>query len=622
VNLLKLHDVFEEDDKLYLMYENFDSITLGEVFYQHAWTQEQIANLVRELLAGVAYAQGMNLPMLAWTLSHVLLHRSCLSEDPRGAKIFGMGMVGTLAMGFSDISCWAPEAVDLFRRSGEGFILRMEGPQRMMCDLWSLGVVIFCVVAHKRPFSGDETELPKNITTNQWAFGISFDEMDMEAKALLESMLVIDPDKRLKAKFALLNPWIRRRWIHPPIGPAAFKSLYSYCTANLTKQLFGKFLIKFLNSEQLLLIYDAFCALDAQGDGLLCRRDVRSACVLYADAPVSAFDKIWACMCPEPLTSMSLSRFSECMAEQVLDGPNLRHAFESLDDDGSECISPEELWAELCGIDSSLTLDEVMVYMEEAEVQIGGEGEAAKDSKLEFAEFVRLFPERMRHLQSLQDRFDSSLAHAYDVSGNLEKVHSKVKAWIQTLDDNYVALDDQGGELLSAKKAGEPIKAIQELFSIIQEMLGNPPGIPNHQILGGKKVRLKKGETPGFGYDTFLQDKALMEHWPNLIDPECHRLRSALARKKGNANKVDRFSVNDSVLNVLNKIKHVVTWSKEQVEEYESLSDALRALEAPMAPTSLSGRGLALVAGEQDEEQANDDALLDEGTQKSGCCIA
>lgn len=287
-----------------------------------------------------------------------------------------------------------------------------------------------------------------------------------------------------------------------------------------------------------------------------------------------------------------------------------------MSDDGSECITPAELYAELAELDNHLTLKEVVDYMVEAERALGGgEGDMASDQQLSFDEFVRLFPERMRHLRGLEDRHQGSQSHGEHMNEQLQRLHGKGTTWIKTMETRVQQLEDAGWALLQARKSGDLVTEIQDHFTAICDLLSNTPGSDG---LGApaRKSRKKKDDTiPCFGYETFLQEKAAMEHWPSLIDAECKRVRSLLGRKKGNANKVDRFAVHDAVLNVLNKVKHVITWSKEQMEEYESLAEAMISNEQPMGPHSLSGRGLALMPGEEaNEQQAQDDPLGDEGT--------
>merc|ERR1712224_996468 len=227
--------------------------------------------------------------------------------------------------------------------------------------------------------------------------------------------------------------------------------------SSLPRKLFGRFLVKFLNSEQLRKVTEAFFSLDLQGDGVLCKKDILSACAAHAENQNSAFDTIWKYMCPEPLLSISLSRFSECMAEQVLDGRSLRHAFESLDDDGSECISPQELFDELRVFDDSLTLENVVAYVAEKDLNPhadGEENEVDKDCELHFNEFVQLFPERVKYVQTLHARKESTISQAAAYADALAEVKDDALEWVSDLEAKFNELHELTEELLNAKKVG------------------------------------------------------------------------------------------------------------------------------------------------------------------------
>jgi len=70
-------------------------------------------------------------------------------------------------------------------------------------------------------------------------------------------------------------------------------------------------------------------------------------------------------------------------------------------------------------------------------------------------------------------------------------------------------------------------------------------------------------------------------------------------------------------LNVLNKVRHVIAWAKEQMEEYESLVDTRKDLEGSITEPCLSGRGLP--AQQEEEEHDEEEGLLaDDGKGQAG----
>eukprot|EP00435_Cladocopium_sp_Y103_P017568 s2801_g4.t1 len=94
-----------------------------------------------------------------------------------------------------------------------------------------------------------------------------------------------------------MSEWIRRFW-------------GEFCRSPLAKRLFGRFLARFLDAGHFLQIAESFYALDNQGTGTINLKELQLAARKASHPPESV--------------------------EVVIDGRALCHAFESLEDDGSE----------------------------------------------------------------------------------------------------------------------------------------------------------------------------------------------------------------------------------------------------------------------------------------------
>eukprot|EP00298_Acanthocystis_sp_HF-20_P017063 c21659_g4_i2.p1 GENE.c21659_g4_i2~~c21659_g4_i2.p1 ORF type:complete len:479 (+),score=221.09 c21659_g4_i2:35-1438(+) len=78
-------------------------------------------------------------------------------------------------------------------------------------DLWSCGVVIYILLCGFPPFYGEtESEMFDKICAAQYSFPSPYwDLVSDEAKSIIESLLVLDPTKRLTAATALEHPWLK-----------------------------------------------------------------------------------------------------------------------------------------------------------------------------------------------------------------------------------------------------------------------------------------------------------------------------------------------------------------------------------------------------------------------------
>lgn len=78
------------------------------------------------------------------------------------------------------------------------------------CDLWSIGVITYNILAGYRPFEAKNRKaLFASIRSGQYPLcGEPWDDISEEAKHFISQLLVVDQDKRLSAEQALKHPWI------------------------------------------------------------------------------------------------------------------------------------------------------------------------------------------------------------------------------------------------------------------------------------------------------------------------------------------------------------------------------------------------------------------------------
>lgn len=90
------------------------------------------------------------------------------------------------------------------------------------CDLWSIGVITYILLAGYPPFSGDSTpEIFASIRHGCYGFpSPEWDNISMEAKDFIRQLLQMDPSARMTASKALDHCWFdspsRRRGTGAP----------------------------------------------------------------------------------------------------------------------------------------------------------------------------------------------------------------------------------------------------------------------------------------------------------------------------------------------------------------------------------------------------------------------
>merc|ERR1712086_168044 len=77
----------------------------------------------------------------------------------------------------------------------------------MQCDLWSLGVIVFILIAGYMPFSGSDDVQSKNIQEGKYTIKpAKWKNVSKEAQDFVQSLLRVDPEKRLTSSTALEHP--------------------------------------------------------------------------------------------------------------------------------------------------------------------------------------------------------------------------------------------------------------------------------------------------------------------------------------------------------------------------------------------------------------------------------
>ena len=79
----------------------------------------------------------------------------------------------------------------------------IKGNYSKKSDMWSLGVMLFLFLSGWYPFNGTtEEEVFRSIQSGKYSF-MFWDHVSMEAKELISSLLVVEPEERLRCEQAL-----------------------------------------------------------------------------------------------------------------------------------------------------------------------------------------------------------------------------------------------------------------------------------------------------------------------------------------------------------------------------------------------------------------------------------
>ena len=208
-NMVGLRDFFETESEWIIVME---LVTGGELFErlvtQGPYSEKEASRLMRQLAQGVA-----------WLHQNGICHRdlkpeNLLLSEPDGAtgevtvKICDFGLSVILKEEDGDIlqekqGTWAYWAPEMFATLGYG----------KQVDLWSLGVIMYILLAGQHPFDAPgrtDAQMRQNIQAGQLSFAHEqWTAVSEEAKQLIRALLRHEPRERMSPEMLLTQAWIK-----------------------------------------------------------------------------------------------------------------------------------------------------------------------------------------------------------------------------------------------------------------------------------------------------------------------------------------------------------------------------------------------------------------------------
>jgi len=215
-NIVQLQDVFEDDEKVYLVIELMDG---GELFdricsdFPSGYSEKESSTMIKKCLEAVQYLHSMGIIHRDLKPEN-LLFSSSVAGDFSEIKIsdFGLAKIWTGDM-LVKTACGSPNYV-----APEVLLNQMHG-YNFACDMWSLGVILYVLLCGFCPFFDECTPaLFSSITSGTYSFPSPYwDNISDDAKDLVQKMLVVDPVTRYTPEQALAHPWIQNNTRTDPI---------------------------------------------------------------------------------------------------------------------------------------------------------------------------------------------------------------------------------------------------------------------------------------------------------------------------------------------------------------------------------------------------------------------
>ncbi|KAG1930319.1 ribosomal protein S6 kinase alpha-2 [Pimephales promelas] len=208
-NIITLKDVYDDGKFVYLVMELMrGGELLDRILQQKCFSERETSAVLCTITKTVEYLHSQGVVHRDLKPSNILYVDE--TGDPESIRICDFGFAKQLRAenGLLMTPCYtanfvAPE------------VLKKQGYDAA-CDIWSLGILLYTMLAGFTPFANGPDDTPEEILarigSGKFALsGGNWDTVSDAAKDIVTKMLHVDPHQRLTAPLVLRHPWIVNR---------------------------------------------------------------------------------------------------------------------------------------------------------------------------------------------------------------------------------------------------------------------------------------------------------------------------------------------------------------------------------------------------------------------------
>lgn len=354
-NVVKLVEAFEEPTCLTMILEICSGGELYDnLIEQEIYSEGLAKNVFRQMVSAVGYVHQMGIAHRDLKLENFLFESK---EKDALVKLIDFGL--SKKYGIQRMTTLVGTAYYIAPE-----ILLHQDCYGPLCDVWSLGVILFMMLSGWPPFGGDDDrQIMRNIKRNEVDFNCPekgyWDKMP-GAQKLLRKMLTKDAKSRPSCAQILADPWMKEK-NSAPIAKGVLSNLRQSVKIGKLRQATAQVVALNLPADQIRQIQASFKSLDKDASGHISFEEFKTGLQDRGmdDAEIT---KLFAKVDIDATGLISYSEFLSAALtnSKLMTKKRILQTFDRLDKDSSGSLSKHELEAVLSGIIDQSEVDKVL----------------------------------------------------------------------------------------------------------------------------------------------------------------------------------------------------------------------------------------------------------------------
>jgi len=380
-HVARLVDVYECPEKLTLVSECMEGGELFErVLMLRKFSEPDAAQTMLQILLAVNYIHSHNVVHRDLKLEHFLYHQ--VGSEHLKLIDFGFSHVctpgTTMVTECGTLDYVAPEVL------GRSYTSK--------CDIWSVGVICFILIAGYMPFGGsggDRESQMHQIKAGKWANRpAEWKGVSAVARDFISRLLTVNPARRPSAAEALQHAFVSdinmRKCSSAELDKGVIDALQSFSRASRFRRCCLSLMAWYLTDEEREKVHDAFIAMDLDRRGAITLSELKEAMADYFDFTDEQIKRIFDALDIGTNGEITYSDFLAAMVSMriPMHYDMLNATFRRFDTDNSGYITPANL-REVLG--ESFDGADVKQLIQEADFV--GDGQISFDEFLQFLNF-------------------------------------------------------------------------------------------------------------------------------------------------------------------------------------------------------------------------------------------